>query len=585
MHTIEAVKNRTPSFLLLAGWLLCMVGPAGARQEVLYDLPLPVPDGTFYTVQVHVLSMRENAEARTESLRRQGYPAYIAEIRTSDGKTLCKIRIGKYAAETRARQVAAHFSQACGREALVVRSDADEPQTVSAPPAATEPLPVAPQAAVHPRPAEVPLPTPPAPGRRAGAAASPGRPAGAYYTVQVSTVTSEATARAQVRALIARGQAAYMVEVLAGADTPLYKVRMGRYPDEAAARRAAREYEKQGHPPCLVVRSTRPLPLPGPGIPAPAERSAAKSTGKAAGDDALPVVFSSTAAQTGRAYYTIQVSTETDRAAAVKRARTLAGRGHNSYVIVMDAGFARELYKVRMGCYGDEAAARRVAREYEKQGHPSCLVVRSRIAVQGLRAAGAGPHPAPVQAAPAPPAAASPAGADAGVQEWPATVSRIYAYRWPENELNLTNDFANIPDHLQGKIEYISIYPVRYLGPGGRIGEFLFELEQKKRTVTFPGLQLSNARTHELAVAYLREHVRGVPVRIKYPPTSVAGQEVLQGRLYTREGDCINVDMVRAGVGRVDAASVPAGQQDEFGQAEREAQLAGVGIWERRERP
>lgn len=579
MQKLRAVKHRTFCILLAAGWVLCLAGPAGARQEVLYDLPLPGPDGPFYTVQVHVLSMRENAEARTEALRRQGYPAYIADVTTSDGKTLCKIRIGKYASEARAREVAAHFSRASGREALLVRSDADEAQRGPAGIAETEPVPRAAQAAAPSRPTGAAPHSPGAPAQGVAAPASPDRPVGTYYTVQVSTVTSEATARAQVRALIARGQAAYVVDVSVGAGTSLYKVRMGRYPDEAAASQAAREYEKQGHPPCLVVRSTKPLPIPGPVSSVPAERPAAGPAGEAAGDAGPLVIFSKSAVQTGSAYYTVQVSTETDRAAAVKHARALAGQGHGSYVVAMN----RQLYKVRMGCYAVEAAARRAARAYEGQGHPACLVVRSRIAVPGLSATGAAPSPA--QATPETPVAASSAGSEAGLQEWPATVSKIYAYRWPENELNLTNDFANIPDHLQDRIEYISVYPVRYLGPGAQAGEFFFEIEQKKHAVTLPGLLLSSARAYELACAYLREQVNGVPVRIKYPPSSVSGQAVLQGRLYTRAGDCINVDMIRAGAGKVNPASVPNGQQEEFLQAEHEAQLAGHGVWDRAARP
>ncbi len=93
---------------------------AGTADEV----PAVSAQDYYYTIQICALSKSDNEEAKTYSqgLQQKGYPAYVMPLYTRKDKIVYKIRIGRYASVSGAKQAAELFYKAERNEYLIVKS-------------------------------------------------------------------------------------------------------------------------------------------------------------------------------------------------------------------------------------------------------------------------------------------------------------------------------------------------------------------------------------------------------------------------------------------------------------------------------
>jgi septal ring-binding cell division protein DamX len=78
-------------------------------------------DTTWFTLQVSTEPDKQSAERRINQLGRKGYAAYCVEAPLQNGKTLFKIRIGKYSTPEEAGEAAQKFNSQERRTCMVVK--------------------------------------------------------------------------------------------------------------------------------------------------------------------------------------------------------------------------------------------------------------------------------------------------------------------------------------------------------------------------------------------------------------------------------------------------------------------------------
>ncbi len=557
------------------------------------------PGSFYYTIQTCTEKVKSLADSRLEDLLKKGYPAYIVDYKTRKGKTIYKVRMGRFLQETDARRAAQRYHAKEKEPFLVVKSKL--PAMPHPESSLREALPEA-----H-KEQPVPLPVATLPAGDSGATGmrledvAPGKP---YYTIQTSTRQEKEKADRQRNALREKGYPAYVFDYRTTKGTTIYKVRIGRFRREADARRAAQRYHAKEKEPYLVVKSTlqimtgepqapaleteeppqavevpQKLKEPGAVLPEKTVEEPAK-TKPAAGRtvSASPGLMRFEDINSGTLYYTIQVHVEADKGKADKLLGGLRSKGYPAYSIDYRTSKGKVLYKVRIGRFRLQSDAIRAAEQYYAREKKPFLVVQSAIVlnpVEGVLAAGTFAQPQQ----------SSGTVMDTSPEEgqaWPQKLSKIYAYRWPGDELNLTNTYEKIPRHLRSKIEYIAVFPVRYTGRTGDAGAFLFEIEGKQRSVRLAGVKLPDARAEELAREYLGRTVLKTPLRIKYDPRSAPAESDLAGRIYLQNGTYINLEMVRKGIGVFCMDTVVPGQGIEFKKAAALAQEEKKGIWKKR---
>jgi micrococcal nuclease len=86
------------------------------------------------------------------------------------------------------------------------------------------------------------------------------------------------------------------------------------------------------------------------------------------------------------------------------------------------------------------------------------------------------------------------------------------------------------------------------------------------------------------AAAFLRDLLTNAPVRIEYDATREDSAKRPLAYVYVGDGLLVNAELVRRGLGRVNAA-LPFRRLDQFRGFEREAQEAGRGLWAGRPAP
>jgi cell division septation protein DedD len=553
-HTHFPVTRTMRFFLISLLWAAFVCVPAPLPAAGLYEMPPGASGPAVYTFQVETLSIRANAEAHTRKLRQQGYPAYICVFSTQDDRQLFKIRIGSYAAEQEARAAVQAYTTRTGRPAFLVQTSAEDR---SFPPSVADPA----------RSASAPA----APARDRPVAVPPSRAAGEdYFTVQTATVRDRALAERHRRQLADRGLDAYSVSRATADGTALYKIRFGRFASEGEADDAARIYEREQGTACLVVQSRRDISaVPPPGAVQPAAGSSAAPAAVRDADtepDQEPV------------YYTIQTATEIEKGPAEQFLQRLRDKGYPAYMLEKPTTAGRTLYQIRFGRYLDEASARAAARSYSETEKRDHLVVRSQVALDpALTARQPAISPAPVTSV-RPLAADSPVAVADG--DWPAKTTTIYGYRWPEDELNLTNTYERIPPNLRHTIEYVSVYPVRYLGPGSESESLLVEsTTHGRQAVRLAGVTFPSPAALERLYAHCAEHYRTVPLRLKYNPNAVSGARAVIAQIHLKDGEYINREVLSQGLGVYCPETVVPGQEHELQQAVRGAQAGQRGMW------
>jgi cell division septation protein DedD len=79
--------------------------------------------GSFFTVQVCVRETTRAAESYADRVRAKGFDPYITTYKTSKGKTLYRVRMGKFKERSRADERARAYKNQGGRDCLVVRTE------------------------------------------------------------------------------------------------------------------------------------------------------------------------------------------------------------------------------------------------------------------------------------------------------------------------------------------------------------------------------------------------------------------------------------------------------------------------------
>jgi len=539
--------------------------------QCLAALSLSAQHAAQFAVQTETLSFEPAARAVVNRLRGSGYDAYFERFAAPDGKVLYKVRFGRFATREQAATAAREYKRREQRDCFVV-------QTMRAP------APASPAAESRPEPVASGTDNGMMrPSQAAGAAAVPaGESMREFYTVQVAAKTDRSVAQALAERLHTGGYPVYILLPGAEDEAPLYRVRFGRYASRAKADLAGRSYAAKENGDFLVVLSTddRLEDALAAGLAVPAAPGQAVSASPPSETEYV---------------YTVQLCVRETRASAERYAARVRAKGFEPYIVRYDAPTGATLYRVRMGCLPDRAGADELGRAYMQKGGREYLVVRTEQAVPEHGRAGSGAEPpAPRQAQPASaqvpvPATPEPApqeqppempereGLAAQPAEWPARVAKVYAYSGPDNELNLTNAYANIPRQLLGRIQYVSVFPVAFVDVAETGDGFVMEVEGVRRTVRPDGIRLPAAQ-RSLAVAAIRQQLSSQPLRLKYSPSDERN-ETLPGSLYYRAGQDVQLELLKRGVVVVDDQSLPAGHAEEFRSAQKRARDLKAGIW------
>lgn len=80
---------------------------------------------TYYTLQISSLTNRSFAQANLNILKSKEYPVYILLTRNQEGKTIYKLRIGKYETAKKAKKAAEIFYKKEKMKYIILKSNAD----------------------------------------------------------------------------------------------------------------------------------------------------------------------------------------------------------------------------------------------------------------------------------------------------------------------------------------------------------------------------------------------------------------------------------------------------------------------------
>jgi len=299
--------------------------------------------------------------------------------------------------------------------------------------------------------------------------------------------------------------------------------------------------------------------------------------------------------------FTVQLCMHKTRESAERYAAGVRAKGFDPYIVRYEAPGGKILYRVRMGSFPERTQAEELVRAYELQGGHDYLIVRTEqempsapepvpvVSVAADHQARAGPEhetqpePTPEDMPEQKPAATeqNPDIPEPVVQAvnpvgWPETVTRVYAYAGQDNELNLTNAYAGIPRDMVGRIQYVSVFPVRFLAVADDARSFVLEVEGARRRLRPAGIRLPE-HAREYAASGITQLLEAEPLRLRHGPDE--GGSVLIGSLYYRTGGDVQIELIKRGLALIDEAHVPAGRLNEFEAALRRARDLKAGIW------
>jgi len=537
------------------------------------DVPAAGQDMQF-AVQTETLSFEPAARAVVNRLTAHGYAAYFESHPGSDGKVAYKVRFGRFATRAEADAAAQAYRSREQRDCFVVQvsslSGTNGSLSPEGPREEASPDPAVKAVAAMPGSAQTSLP------RQAQAGPAPVQMrTQEFYTVQIAAKSDSAVAQAFATELQRKGYPAYVLPPDPVDAKKLHRIRFGSYETRAQAEQAGRSYTEREQGDFLVVLSP-------PG----------RTAGTVA---AVPTEATSAPASAVAQVFTVQVCVRETRESAEKYAEQVRAKGFEPYITRYEASNGKVLYRVRMGSFQDRSRAEELARAYEQQGGRDYLVVRTEqemplsdgpvpdappAIAEELPAVPEpeivpepapeidGPAQAPAVTAQAPDMPA-PDALPVKPEGWPETVVKVYAYRGTDNELNLTNAYANIPKQLQGRIQYVSIFPVMLLEVPETGSAFVMEVEGVRRMVRLEGIILP-AESRAQAAAGIRELLSAEPMRLKYAPAGERS-DLLTGSLYYRAGADVQIELIKRGLALVDESSVPAGRYDAFQEARKRA--------------
>jgi hypothetical protein len=144
----------------------------------------------------------------------------------------------------------------------------------------------------------------------------------------------------------------------------------------------------------------------------------------------------------------------------------------------------------------------------------------------------------------------------------------------------MTNNIEKIPRELQNSVESISIFPVKFIAFNKKKKVLTIEVEKAQQDVTLLGIALSSAPVVEQVFSYCEKNLTGVPLRLKYTPArneKKAAPPVVT--ILLRQGTLVNLEIIRLGLARCAADTVPAHFKKDCLEAETAARSSKTGIW------
>lgn len=288
--------------------------------------------------------------------------------------------------------------------------------------------------------------------------------------------------------------------------------------------------------------------------------------------------------------FSVQVEAAANKAQAQKLEKKFIQKGYPAYIEEVPDKSGKNIYQVRIGKYASRSEAEAAARIfYKKEKKPYWITppqsderaAADQTQKSGRAAAAVGAEED---------AAADPEEAEqttdpetvrigASMDE-PATVNRIYTYRGPQGFVGVTNNIEKIPRDLQDRVESISIFPVKFIAFNKKKKVLTLEVEKAQQDVTLLGVALSSAPVVEQVSSYCEKNLTGVPLRLKFTPArneKKAAPPVVT--ILLRQGTLVNLEIIRLGLARCAADTVPAQFKKDCLEAEAAARSSGSGIW------
>lgn len=312
--------------------------------------------------------------------------------------------------------------------------------------------------------------------------------------------------------------------------------------------------------------------------------------------------------------YCIQVMVLSSKESAETYTAELRRKGYDASIVPMQTVNRGMMYRVRIGRFDNETAARRFGLLFTEREKTPHVVVKLQDAPAMPRSAPPEPKTppprdnetledipdetdlpeetiAPPQAAdnatkhlePQPRAETQPRGQksappdtlDAGSQ----SVIKIFAYRQSDGTLRLTNNYFSIPDNARSALEYISVFPVRFLSCAASGSHILCSVDGAEKPVKLAGVALRPGTSASLVADYFNRQIKKAPLRLRYSPWELTADGMIIGRLYLREGTFINPELLKNGIGAYCSETAPQDQKAAFQQAEAQARRDKKGIW------
>ena len=132
---------------------------------------------------------------------------------------------------------------------------------------------------------------------------------------------------------------------------------------------------------------------------------------------------------------------------------------------------------------------------------------------------------------------------------------------------------------LRKNIEYISLYPVRFLSLDSSGTHILCDIDGTAKPVAIAGVGMPSRKYSQQVAEYFTKQLNRAPLRLKYNPSASSADGTIIGILYLRDGTYINPDLIRKGVAPLCLETLPQDQHALFKKAEEHARQEHKGIW------
>ena len=288
--------------------------------------------------------------------------------------------------------------------------------------------------------------------------------------------------------------------------------------------------------------------------------------------------------------FSVQVEAVANKAQAQTLKKKFIKKGYPAYIEEVPDNSGKSIYQVRIGKYASRSEAEAAARTFYKKEKKPYLITpeqseESAAADQTQKsdraaAAGDAEEDAAEDTEDAEQTKDPEAIRIGASMDEPATVTRIYTYRGPQGFVGMTNNIERIPRELQDSVESISIFPVKFIAFNKKKKALTLEVEKTQQDVTLLGVALSSAPVVEQVSSYCEKNLTGVPLRLKFTPArneKKAAPPVVT--ILLRQGTLVNLEIIRLGLARCAADTVPAQFKKDCLEAEAAARSSGTGIW------